>query len=272
MGKVGVQVVKPGLSIQSPVVRDLNETPQALRSLIVSLKPVFFLVTFLSTDHWILSTALARDCGTHGVLYSIEEEDPIQLIQQKLKVMEESGELERHNHILQKKGKAAVERPRPVAGITRAPKSHTFYYDPTYVVQNDLTDHKGRVFIKKGTKVNPLETVSLSQNLLFFDGDDEEQKNFAKEKLQQSPLKLILTKGAPLALSEELKVPVYFDQQGVLTKKLGIQHVPALVSQEELRLRIEEIYSPQFFSVKAEETPESQKKLTEISNIKGSQK
>jgi hypothetical protein len=65
---------------------------------------------------------------------------------------------------------------------------------------------------------------------------------------------------------------VYFDQQGVLTKKLGIQHVPALVSQEELRLRIEEIYSPQFFSVKAEETPESQKKLTEISNIKWSQK
>ena len=234
-------MVKPVLSIQSPVVRDFSETPQALRSLIVSLKSVFFLFTFLSTDHWILSPALARDCGTHGVLFPIEEEDPIQLIQQKLKTIEKNGELERHNKILQKKGKAAVERPKPVTGITKALKSHTFYYDPTYVVQNDLTDHKGRVFIKKGMRVNPLETVSFSHNLFFFDGDDEEQKNFAKEKLQQGPLKLILTKGAPLALSEEFKVPVYFDQQGVLTKKLGIQYVPSLVSQEELRLRIEEI-------------------------------
>ena len=235
-------------------------------------KTLLVIPSALISIFWPLHFALARDCGTHGVLYLIEEEDPIQLIQQKLKMLEKNGELERHNHILQKKGKAAVERPKPVAGITRAIKPHTFYYDPSYIVQNDLTDHQGRVFIKKGTKVNPLETVSLSHTLLFFDGDDEEQKNFAKEKLQQGPLKLILTKGAPLALSEELKTPVYFDQGGVLTKKLGIKHVPALVTQEELRLRIEEIYSPQFFSVKAEETPESQKKLTEISNIKGSQK
>ena len=85
------------------------------------------------------------------------------------------------------------------------------------------------------------QQLCLSHNLLFFDGDDEDQKNFAKKKLQQGPLKLILTKGAPLALLEELKIPVYFDQQGVLTKKLGIKHVPTLVSQEELRLRIEEI-------------------------------
>ena len=234
-------MVKPALNIQYPVVRDFSATPKSLRSLMVPVKTVFFLFTFLSTDHWILSPALARDCGTHGVLYPIEEEDPIQLIQQKLKMLEKNGELERHNHILQKKGKAAVERPKPVAGITRAIKPHTFYYDPSYIVQNDLTDHQGRVFIKKGTKVNPLETVSLSHNLLFFDGDDEEQKNFAKEKLQQGPLKLILIKGAPLALSEELKIPVYFDQGGVLTKKLGIQHIPALVTQEALRLRIEEI-------------------------------
>ena len=271
MGQGDICMVKPALSIQSPVVRDFSETPKSLRSLMVSLKPVFFLFTFLSTDHWILSPALAKDYGTHGVLFPIEEEDPLQLIQQKLKMMEKNGELERHNHSLQKKGKAAVERPKPVAGITKALKSHTFYYDPTYVVQNDLMDHQGRVFIKKGTKVNPLETVSLSHTLLFFDGDDEEQKNFAKEKLQQGPLKLILTKGAPLALSEELKSLVYFDQGGVLIKKLGIKHVPALVTQEELRLRIEEIYSPQLSSVKAEETPESQSKLTGISKIKGSQ-
>jgi conjugal transfer pilus assembly protein TraW len=200
----------------------------------------------------------AKDFGTRGTISSIEEHDPIVLIQSKLKNMEERGELERHNLELQKKTRAAIERPKPVEGIRHAREGRVFYYDPTYVVKEDLQDHQGRIFYKKGTRINPLETVSLSQGLLFFDGDDEDQVAFAKEKLNQGPIKLILTKGAPLALSEEWKAPVYFDQSGLLTKQLGIHHVPALVTQVlssdqvggalsgdnsegELRLRIEEI-------------------------------
>jgi conjugal transfer pilus assembly protein TraU len=36
------------------------------------------------------------------------------------------------------------------------------------------------------------------------------------------------------------RIPVYYDQQGLLTRRLGITQVPALVSQEGLRLRIDE--------------------------------
>ncbi len=201
--------------------------------------------------------SLARDHGVHGTSFPIEESDPLVLIQSKLKGMEMRGELERHNSELQKKTKAGIERPKPVEGISKVTVTRVFYYDPTYVVQEDLKDHLGRIFYKKGTKINPLETVSLSQNLLFFDGDDEKQVAFVKEKLQEmkgkdlnltaqswseaKTLKIILIKGAPLALSEELQVPVYFDQNGALTKKLGIQHVLSLVTQTGLRLRIEEI-------------------------------
>jgi conjugal transfer pilus assembly protein TraW len=204
----------------------------------------------LSVGYWIIGPVIAKDCGTHGVIYPIEEEDPIKLIQQKLKVLKENGEMERHNRILQKKTIAAVKKPRPVEGITRATESRIFYYDPSYIVKEDMTDHQGRVFIKKGTKINPLETISLSQNLLFFDGDDREQVSWAQNflsakksegKHQKEAVKFILIKGAPLSLSEEFKIPVYFDQRGLLTKKLGIQHVPAFVRQEDLRLRIEEI-------------------------------
>ena len=35
--------------------------------------------------------------------------------------------------------------------------------------------------------------------------------------------------------------PVYYDQLGLLTRRLGITKVPALVSQEGLRLRIDEL-------------------------------
>ena len=47
--------------------------------------------------------------------------------------------------------------------------------------------------------------------------------------------------GSYLELMRRWKRPVFFDQQGTLTDKLGIRHVPALVSQEGKRLRIDEI-------------------------------
>jgi conjugal transfer pilus assembly protein TraW len=202
----------------------------------MSSKALFFLLCLGSPV-----TLQAKDFGVQGKIASIEEQDPIVLIQSKLKTMEERGELEQHNRELQKKTKAAIERPKSVEGIFKAKESRIFYYDPTYIVPEDLKDHQGRTIHSKGTKINPLETVTLSQGLLFFDGDDRDQVAFAKENLKESSVKLILVKGAPLVLSEELKVPVYFDQSGLLTKKLGIHHVPALVTQQALHLRIEEI-------------------------------
>lgn len=191
------------------------------------------------------NAAMARDLRSHGVIYPIEEQDPIAFIQQKLKVMEDSGELERRNLELQKRTRASVERPKPVEGMTKVIKGRIFYYDPTYEVKEDLYDHQGRIFAKKGSKINPLETVSLSQNLIFFDGDDSEQVDWVKDKFSKSiknnSIRLILVHGAPLELSEELNIPVYFDQGGFLSKKLRIRHIPAVVSQEDKRLKIEEI-------------------------------
>jgi len=210
---------------------------------------VFLLFFFLITDNRLLTTAQARDFGVHGTLAPISEEDPLILIQSKLKTMEERGELERHNRELQKKTRAAIERPKPVEGIFTATKSRVFRYDPTYVVPEDLKDPQGWMIHPKGTRLNPLETVSLGYELLFFDGDDADQKAWAFDRIKESVIshqkgkgvKLILVKGTPLALSEELKMPVYFDQLGHLTQKLGIKHTPAVVTQEGLYLRIEEI-------------------------------
>jgi conjugal transfer pilus assembly protein TraW len=52
---------------------------------------------------------------------------------------------------------------------------------------------------------------------------------------------VILTGGSYLELMRQWKRPVFYDQQGALTEKLGIRHVPALVSQEGNKLKIEEI-------------------------------
>ncbi len=181
----------------------------------------------------------AKDLGVHGSICPIAEEDPIALIQNKLKKMEEKGELLKHNLLIQKRTKESVERPSPVEGISKTTKSRLFTYDPTFTVQKDIKDHLGRIIYAKGTKINPLETVTMTEDLLFIDGDDPEQKSWAFDRIEKSVvseqkerrIRLVLVKGPPLALSEELGIPVYFDQGGFLTKKFGINHVPAIVGQ-----------------------------------------
>ena len=55
--------------------------------------------------------------------------------------------------------------------------------------------------------------------------------------------KIILTSGKSLEIQRQYKVWIYFDQQEVLTKKLGIKAVPAIVEQDKLRLKITEVAS-----------------------------
>ena len=57
----------------------------------------------------------------------------------------------------------------------------------------------------------------------------------------QGKVKPILTAGSYLDLMKSWRVPVYYDQQGVLVRRFGITQVPALVSQEGMRLRIDEL-------------------------------
>ena len=94
-----------------------------------------------------------------------------------------------------------------------------------------------------GTRKNPLEIVSLSKHLLFFDARDRRQVSRARELMAtyQGRVKPILTGGSYLDLMKSWRIPVYYDQQGLLTRRFGIHQVPALVSQEGQRLRIDEL-------------------------------
>ena len=94
-----------------------------------------------------------------------------------------------------------------------------------------------------GTTKNPLEVVSLSKHLLFFDGSDSEQVRHARALIDRygGNVKPILVAGSYLDLMKTWQLSVYFDQQGALTTKCGITQIPAMVSQEGLRLRIDEI-------------------------------
>src|SRR5512137_1168051 len=180
----------------------------------------------------------AEDLGTVGPTHPIAEPHLLNAIEQQLRAKEKSGELARLEETASERIVAAIEHPQPLAGIRRAERSRTFYFDPSIVVRDNITDAKGNVIVPAGTRANPLNIVSLSKRLLFFDGSDEQQVAQARELIAhyQGQVKPILVAGSYLALMQRWRTPVYYDQQGALTRKLGITQVPALVSQEGAQL------------------------------------
>ena len=198
---------------------------------------VFFVIAWL-----FFCVAQAKDLGTFGALFPVEENNLIEVIQAKLLKLQQAGTLEMHQQNIQAKVKKQVERPAPVEGIIHTVEPRTFTFDPSIMVKSDLKDHQGTVFHHKGERVNPLQLRSMTKPWLFIDGDDPEQITWAFSILKNHPLaKVILVKGAPLQMMKDLGIQVYFDQFGRITQKLGIKQVPAIVTQEGLLLKIEEI-------------------------------
>ena len=185
--------------------------------------------------------AAALDLGVIGPAYAIAEPDLLVELQAKLSEKARTGELQQLERAARQRIVAAIETPPPVPGLARSEHSRTFYFDPSVVVGEPIVDAEGHVLVAAGTRTNPLDVVSLSQPLLFFDGRDAAQVRQAKALIERygGKVKPILTAGSYLDLMRRWRFAVYYDQQGALVQKLGIREVPALVSQEGKRLRID---------------------------------
>ena len=191
----------------------------------------------------VASGSLAEDLGTVGETYAIAEPHLLSYIEQTLREKERSGELATLEEQAKSRVIESIRNPKPLAGIKPTKMARTFYFDPSIKVEQNITDDKGNIIVPAGTTKNPLEVVSLSKHLLFFDGSDPQQVRHARALIDYygGKVKPILVAGSYLDLMKAWQLSVYFDQQGVLTRKFGITQVPALVSQEGLRLRIDEL-------------------------------
>lgn len=188
----------------------------------------------------------AVDLGTIGPTYEIGEPHLLAFIERRLREKERSGELQRLAEAARARGIDTVRQPPPVEGLRTTERPRTFYVDPSFTLDRNITDPQGRLMFAAGTRKNPLEVVSLSRHLLFFDARDPRQVKHARELSGRyaGRIKPILTGGSYLDLMKAWRVPVYYDQSGTLTRRFGIRQVPALVSQDGLRLRIDELGLP----------------------------
>lgn len=187
--------------------------------------------------------ALALDLGVLGPTYDIAEPDFLAFVAARLDAKEKSGELARLAQAAAARARAAVLDPAPVAGLTPTRTPRTFYVNPSFVLERNVFGPRGELLYPAGTRHNPLAVVALSKRLLFFDGRDPAQVRQARQLMAAAPgrVKPILVGGSYLALMRAWRAPVYYDQAGRLTRRLGITQVPALVSQAGERLRIDEL-------------------------------
>jgi conjugal transfer pilus assembly protein TraW len=220
-----------------------NVLPAPSRARGAELKAAAVLMTAALT---FAGSADAISLGTIGPTYPIAEENLLDLIAARLKEKERTGELERLQSKARERATQTVTNPTPVAGLRTAQVARTFYFDPTFTLDHNISDPGGNVMYAAGTRKNPLEIVSMSKHLLFFDARDPRQVARAREvmAIYQGHVKPILVGGSFIDLMKAWHVPVYYDQAGVLTRRLGITAVPAIVSQEGQRLRIDELTTP----------------------------
>ena len=175
----------------------------------------------------------AEDLGIFGETFEIQEKDLLEQILFKLRTLQESGQFEREKEKVVRRVKDMILHPTKVEGIDHSQKTREYKFDPTITVKRDLYNHRKLIFAKKGEKFNPLDRLSLTKSLLFIDGEEEKQIQWALRKVEANERsKIILINGYPFNLQEKLRRDIFFDQHGILIKKLGIQHVPAIVFQK----------------------------------------
>lgn len=175
--------------------------------------------------------SFSKNLGKVGSVWEIREDNLINVIKKNL----EDKDSDYFRKQIMKNVQQNIERPTGIE-IIRASKDDTRLFDPSIIVQQDLTDNNGKIFAKKGDKVNPFDTVkSFNRTLIFLNADDELQVNWFKSFRDKNHLddksKLILIKGNIRDAFNTFNQKIYFDQQGILINKFGIKAVPTIIDQ-----------------------------------------
>lgn len=202
----------------------------------------------------------SKDFGKAATTYKTAEEGFVAMMQRKLQEVD----IEQENKKMIKLAKEGVENPKPLSNLKKALKTRTFYFDPTYILLEDIVLPDGQVLHKAGKEVNPLDHMKLNRKMFFIDARDESQIKWLKDNLKkdiekqntassdqdlestsQVESRIILTGGKIFEIEKDLKKlglseNVYFDQAGELTSRFGIKAVPAIAGQENKQIKITE--------------------------------
>ena len=216
-------------------------------------RPPFSRLPFVAIACALTLTAVsvtAKDLGTRGAVWPIEEPDLLAEIETRLEEMETSGELARMRGEALARARERVEAPGRVAGVLPARERRTRLFDPSVTLEEDVRAADGTLLAARGARVNPLTTHPLTRDLLFIDATRPVEVAWALRHEKSSVI--VLLAGRPLALTRTHGRAFFFDQGGQLMKRFGLSATPSVVAAEGAFLRITEV------PLEDEETPASE--------------
>ncbi len=179
--------------------------------------------------------ASGKDLGVHGRLYEIREEDMLLYVRRK------AGEISMAalRESMEKKLEESYARHSFVSlDVPSATEERVRYVDPSVNVRNPLYDHTGAMIFPAGA-VNPLDHVSLSKSILVL---REDQVKRALEETGKTGEKaiLLLTDG-DIRRASSLAGRMVYKASPFMLRRLQVEKVPSLVTQEGRRLRVKEM-------------------------------
>lgn len=195
----------------------------------------------LSAGWPVISMVQAADHGQMGQTFPIIEEDLLTTIEARLRTLEASGQIADLQRRMQEQATMSVRRPKPVAGLSAASERRQWLFDPSIVLEADIRDDKGNLIAARGTRVNPLDHVALGHDLIFVDGTDQTQVDWAVRSHSAEGAKIIFVAGSPFDAMKPHQRRFWFDQGGRLTARFGIRHTPAVVTSAGKALRVTEV-------------------------------
>src|SRR3990167_2778940 len=144
----------------------------------------------------------SANLGNYGDLFPVIEIDIREIIAQRLKAMEITGELAAHQQESIERISQHAIRPAPL-NLPTTNQPTVFYIDPSITVQKDIVTPNGLVVARAGQIINPFTRVNYRKSLIFFNADDPRQIKWIKSHYYPRR-KLILTGGNIKDMAEQL--------------------------------------------------------------------
>lgn len=200
----------------------------------------------------VTGATFAEDLGVKGQTYAQDPDGRAQM-RAVMRHKQETGELDRFWKDYREKVIASIRNPDPL-GVRTDYAPRTELHNLRFMMQQDYVDQNGHVVVKKGTVIEPLKVMPLTSGLLFIDGTDARQVEWAVARSRTEPLKIVLTAGSAYLLRIKYRniewhgspgVPFYFDQRKMIintmrrTYGIDISSVPVAMFQQGDQLELQ---------------------------------